>query len=1449
MTLLPRLLARKRLILSVAVLLSFTGFSAWLTMPRQEDPQFPERNGIVIVSFPGADAEMVERLVVEPIEERLAEVQEVREVRSTARAGVAIVDVELLDEMYDTDRGWDEVTDALGRASADFPDGVATPTLDHELITTEAIVLAVRGSVDPLVLVKAAKRVKRELLRLDPVKKVKIIGDPGEQITVEYDGATARRLGVDPRLLAATLSQRTTIVPGGTIRLGDRSASLRPHTDISSMEELSRTSIVLPSGAAVPLEAVARVRRGAAEPPREMMHLDGERVIGLGVMAKDGIDLVVAGQIVRDRVAELRLAIEPLEIIEVMFQPDHVDERLSGLSRSLMIGILIVASVLFAVMGLRLGTLVAVIVPLVTFTSVALFSLGGGILHQISIAALVIALGMLVDNAIVVAEAIQSRLDAGIPPRQASCDTVRELALPLGAATGTTLAAFVPMFISKGATADFTRAIPVLIMLTLTMSYLFAVLVTPVLAELLLRPRRDGDRGARTADWAERIAGLTTKRPLAVLAGLAAVMAITAMAGGLVDQQFFPAADRATVVVELELPEGSHIEETKVVVRELEEAMLDRDDVRTVSSYIGRAAPHFYYNLLNRPSSPHRADLVVETTDLDAVGAVMAWTREYASMTHPQAQVVARRLEQGPPIGAPVEVRVKGHDIQHLEVAADEILGALRCIEGTRDVRHDLGLGQPTVSFSIDDAAAGRHGVSRVDVALALLGRTRGLEVGQYRSDDDPVPIVVRSSAGERFPVGDLAAVDVGLPGGQPTPLGQVARIEPEWRPAAIQHRNGRRTVTVSAQLADGATSPAILEAFAARQADLDLPADVALELGGELEESGQANTAILRAAPIGLLMLIFFLLMEFDSFRRVGIIFVTVPLAGVGVIPGLLLSGQPFGFMSLLGVVALVGIVVNNAIVLLDVVERERSRGADVESALRTAISERLRPILLTMVTTVAGLTPLAMSPTSLWPPLAWAMISGLAASTFLTLLAVPALYTLLFRSRPRPRPAAKAAAVAAALVVLIATAPPVVRAADAARVVRAADAARITTVTLEEAMTMAASRPAAQAERERARAVALGAQAIRRSGLLPSLNLGGDSTWRDKNIRIETPVGPFELGELHSTLFAVEVRQPLFEPAIQLYRAPAAKIEAEAAHQVAERSVENLVAEGAGRFFDVLRVDARIESTEGFVDALTARLEETEARVGSGRALEADSLKLQLDLESAALDLFALRQAREIALRNLGRAAGTDTPLDVDWDGRWDRPGNPQIETLVDAAFAARRDLEALLGRATVARLEAEAIGAEGLPRLEARGRHISTDGDPFLPQSSTEVSINLAWNPLAGFTRRPRAEAALAEAGALEAEILEARRGIAVEVQGAVSFLATARRAVEVGDRRVELASETVRVERQRFAAGRVTTNDLLDAETVLRESRQLASIARIEVLAAWVELDLAVGSLSP
>ncbi len=997
---LARVTTQPRLILLIVGMLCLAGLGSLSGMARQEDPAFPDRVGLVTVLYPGATAETMERLILEPLQEEIAQVEEVEEYNATARTGVALVNISLLDNLYDTDTGWERVRIAMERAQTEFPAGVLEMTLDDRMMGLPAVVLALAGSPSVVELSLQAEQLKRDLMDLPGLSRIELEGETEEQINVALRDAELVRLGITPNQLGQYLAQRNQVSPGGFIVVGDRRLNLLSNNEFLDIDAIGDTQIPLPRGGNVPLSAIAEVWRSATEPPAPATFQDGEQVVALELYTiKNEVDAVQFGESVRARVEELRDAYEPLEIRELFFQPDQVSDRLNNLTGSLMLSMLIITAILFLGMGWRMGITVAGMLPVVTLISLGIYDLGGGVLHQIAVIGAVISLGILIDNAIVMVENIQHRLNEGAPRMEAMLGSITELAGPLGASTGTTLAAFTPLLLSSGGTADFTRGIPVMIMLTLTVSFFLAITLAPLASAWFLKPAAI-NRSAWIDSLGSGSAALSRRFPKLVL--LAGVI----LAGGsmalfpYLNFQFFPNADRPQVVVEMFLPEGSDIRQTHLLSLELETQLRTREGVTSIHRFVGATGPGFYYNLPNATQSPNRARLVVNMESLPQTGPLMDWVREYTANNYPEYDIIASTLAQGPPRAAPVEIRIFNVDDEARLAAAESVFRLLKNVPGAVDVRHDIDTGVPVLRLNVDDASAQRYGVSRADVAQTLFARSFGQPVEQYRQELDPLPIVLRSNEGTQLEVDRVLSSYVFNASGDPIPLSLIAQTEADWQVASINHRNGVRMLSITSGLADGYSFSQVLDELNARLAAEPLPEGTRLEYGGDQESSGEANSAILATAPIGILLLLFFLLIQFNSYKRVGIILLTVPLAAAGIFPGLVLTDSPFGFQPLLGIIALVGIVVNNAIVLVDRMDQRLKEGASVNDAVDEAVRRRTRPILLTTATTVTGLLPLALSSSTLWPPMAWAIISGLLASTVLTLLVVPAVCRLSLRS-----------------------------------------------------------------------------------------------------------------------------------------------------------------------------------------------------------------------------------------------------------------------------------------------------------------------------------------------------------------------------------------------------------------------------------------------------------------
>jgi multidrug efflux pump subunit AcrB len=467
----------------------------------------------------------------------------------------------------------------------------------------------------------------------------------------------------------------------------------------------------------------------------------------------------------------------------------------------------------------------------------------------------------------------------------------------------------------------------------------------------------------------------------------------------LVERSFFPFADRAQLVASLDFGEGAHLEASDRGAQRLERELLRDPDVASVSAFVGRSAPLFYYNLNRHPHSAHLAQLVVSARDRADLRQLAERARELARTEVPEATLVVKRLRQGTPVDAPIELRLYGRELAALADAAERVVRGLRGIAGTRDVRDDLGRGAPVLRFEVDDAAASRHGLSHSHVARTLRERASGLVVGQYRGGRDPVPIVLTSSEGESLSIERLSLLEVGGPNGGSVSLGQIAELDVAWEPAVLRRSGAHRVVTVLADLEPGVTAQGVLDEL--DLSFLGLSPEIELEMGGEIEGARDAARELVRHLPLGALLMSACLLIELHSLRLVGVVLSSLLLAAAGIVPGLIVGQQPLGFMALLGVVGVGGIVVNNGIVLVDAVRRRRERGRPLEAAVRMAVVGRARSLLLTSATQLAGLFPLALSRTELWPPMAWPMITGLLASTALGLVVQPALCRLALTPR----------------------------------------------------------------------------------------------------------------------------------------------------------------------------------------------------------------------------------------------------------------------------------------------------------------------------------------------------------------------------------------------------------------------------------------------------------------
>ncbi|TVR00057.1 MAG: hypothetical protein EA403_12270 [Spirochaetaceae bacterium] len=1432
---------QSRLIIAAALLLSISGLLAWRTMPKEEDPRFPDRFGSVSVIYPGADAATIERTIVLPMEEELQSLAEIATIESTARPDVAVLTLTLESTITDVDPVWVKVQTALDRAARRFPAGSGAPDLNSQVNDTEAVTIAITGSGDWQTLYSAADEVERRLRRIPTMKRVVRTPDVDPQIVIEIDEARIRELGTSVGEVVHAVSGMTGILPGGAIAVGGSLLPVDTRTAVESADELARTTVTFGSGAALQLGSIGRVTMGEPQPVRHRARFNGAQTIVLGAVPQAGIDTIVFGQQVLDSIEEARGALPDVDLEVMNFQPAFVQNRLGELSGALLQGMAIVAAIVIIAMGIRVGLTVALMVPIVALTSLSVYAFAGGVLHQISAAALVMSLGLLVDNAIVVAERIQAQIDEGVQRSAAAVEAVRGLAVPLAAATGTTIAAYLPLLLARGETAEFTGAIPRLVMLTIAISFVFALVVTPTLAMLMFRKTPAGNpTDGNTTPPARRLATamgrLAVSRPRTVLFVATVAVALSFAVAGRIPLQFFPAGDRNQIVFDIQLPDGAHLDETDRYAVGFERGLLSRPEVTSVATFVGNGVPRFYYNVIGPSNAPHFAQLLVTTRSLGDVAVLAEWARAYADREMPGVVFVPRPLEQGPPLSAPVEIRLLADDLLILEAAAERTAALVRQTEGAIDVRHDMNAGSAGMSVFVRDSVAGSLGISRSDIASAVLAYTRGLPAGELRLAGNVVPVVVRTGPGEWTEPPRLSTVSVSPSRGvESVPIATVATTRITLRPPVIRRRNGSRIATVSAGLSDGAAYNQVLASVLPELRSAGtLPKGVRIQIGGAEEGSGDANRAIAAGASIGIGALLLILLAQFRSFIRLGLVLLTVPLAAVGIIPGLLLAGQPFGFMSMLGVISLVGIVVNNAIILIDVIDGKRSNGADIQTAVREGVEQRLRPILLTSVTTIAGLIPLLLSPASLWPPFASALISGLAASTALTILVVPAAYLLCFRRNDVGRRPATGAlpvmtTVLAGLILLVL--PSQAHAQSGLPLAEVLEATR-------------SAHPAMAAQAEAAAAYHAG-RAVTREATLPVVSLQSELVRRTDALSTETPFGPVEQVPVWDGSIAAVMRYPLLNLSDQTSGIAAARATATAVALEAEWHVEQLVYQAAVAALGLAAVTAQTEAARVSAESLRAQREMVAALVESGRLLGSELMLIDAAVLEIERDLRALERSTEVSRTAVARVSGVSVPNGVDVPVL----NAEQITLLLQPGATGtardRADIAGLAARRAALEANRTSLERQLVPSVTIEGRAIRALNSGLSPELWGEAVLQAVWTPLAAGVRRARNQELSQRVNQLALLTEDLRAGSRIQTAAARSRLDSAIDSAAVTRRLVD-ARETIVAERSlQLQAGRATVTDFIEADAALRRATTDAELARLEIVAAYLELRLMEG----
>ncbi|MCB1053181.1 MAG: efflux RND transporter permease subunit [Acidobacteria bacterium] len=1012
-------LEKTRITLVALVLLLISGVLAYIHMPRSQDPGFTVRTAIVTTYFPGASPERVEKLVSDPLEKAIQEMPELKHVRSTSKNGISIIYVDVQQAYKNMRPIWDSLRRKIDREKPHMPDGVIGPYVNDEFGDVFGILVSIAGDGFSYSEIKTvADQTRDVLLRLENVAKVEQVGVQDERIFLEFNNSRLAEFGLTPFQLRQILASQNIVTPGGNILLDDERISLEPTGNFESIADIENTLIALPGQTSVlALKDLVSITSGYLDPPRSKMYASGYPSLGLALSLRSGGNIIALGEEVESALNQLRSRYPiGIEFDLVAFEPVHVARTIRSFSSNLVQAVLVVILTMVLFLGLRTGFVVAALIPstiLVTFVVMNGIDLG---LDKVSLAALIIALGMLVDNAIVMAESIMVHMGAGKSGPEAALTSSRELSVSLLNSSLTTSAAFLPIYLAKSDTGEFTAALFLVVTIALLCSWVLSLTLIPLLCVTYLQipkvPNADPYQTPFYKRYRSALAAVL-RRPFRSLVFAFLLFVLAIWGQRFVPKAFFPPSDIPMFTASLRLASGTAIEKTDETIRQFDsfiaEQLVAHDQsggVTNWSSYVGEGAPRFYLSFAPEPPTPEYALMLFNVTDYRLIPELSERIEAFGNQSFPDAKIECKPLPNGPLVNNPIEVRLSGNSDALFRIA-DEIRQHLGEMPGTTQIDDDWGLRTKKIIVRVDQARAKRASLSSQDIAVSLQTVLSGLETTQFRQDDQTIPIILRSVVADREDLKKLEQLSVySMSTGNSVPLRQIADLEVVWEPPKIKRRDRARTITIASGMLPGVNAFAVEQQLVPwlEQQSKTWPIGFRFEMGGEQESSTESQASIMEQLPIAGMILVLLLVGQFNSIRRPAIILATLPLALIGVTIGLIITQADLGFMAFLGVISLFGIVVNNAIILIDRIDMEiNEMGRSPADALIEAGQRRLRPILLTTITTLAGLVPLWTGGGPMFAPMAITIIFGLMFATFLTLGVVPLLYAIIFRVKPQ--------------------------------------------------------------------------------------------------------------------------------------------------------------------------------------------------------------------------------------------------------------------------------------------------------------------------------------------------------------------------------------------------------------------------------------------------------------
>jgi multidrug efflux pump subunit AcrB len=1020
------------------VVLMLLGFTAYFQLGQDEDPPFTFRAMVVRTYWPGATAQQVAEQVTDKLERTLQEVPYADKIRSYSKPGESQIIFQVKDSSPPAEVAniWYTVRKKIGDMRYTLPGGIQGPFFNDDFGDVYGVIYALESDgFDYAELKTFADDVRQQLLRVQDVAKVELFGVQDEKIYVEMSQKRLAQLGLDIAQVLQQLGQQNAVESAGAVQTPQDVVQVRVGGQFEAVEELRAMPIRGTSGNQLRLGDIAEIKRGYVDPPAVKVHFQGREVIALGVSMTKGGDIIRLGHSLKSMSHRIEDGLPAgIKLVQIQDQPRAVSSSVNEFVRTLIEAVAIVLAVSFVSLGLhkkagaatlplwkryyvdmRPGLVVGITIPLVlavTFLAMDFWGIG---LHKISLGSLIIALGLLVDDAIISVEMMVRKMEEGYDKVRAATFAYEITAMPMLTGTLITAAGFLPIGMAKSMVGEYTFAIFAVTVIALVLSWFVSVYFVPYLGQLLLKPKPVVSehqehfdtpfyRGfRRTVDWCVEHRWITIGATLLTFA-----LGIAGM--GVVQQQFFPDSSRPEIMVDIWFPEGTSFTANEALARRVEQRLQQEPGVTSVTAWIGSGVPRFYLPLDQVFPQSNVSQFIVQPANLKVREALRVKLPAVLAREFPEVRGRVKLLPNGPPVPYPVQFRVVGPDPVALRERADEVKAVMRRSPNTRGVNDNWNESVKVLRLEVDQAKARALGVTSQSIAQAAKTILSGTNVGQFREGDKLIDIVLRQPLDERNAITDIANAYLPTASGRSIPLTQIAKPVFTWEPGVMWRENRDYAITVQGDVVEGLQGATVTAELLPKLKQLEAkwPLGYAIQVAGAVEESSKGSSSIATGLPVMLFITFTLLMLQLHSFSRAMLVFITGPLGIAGVAGALLALGRPFGFVALLGVIALMGMIQRNSVILIDQIEQDRARGVPAWNAIVESAVRRLRPIVLTAAAAVLAMIPLSRS--VFWGPMAVAIMGGLIVATVLTLLALPAMYAAWFRVRREavPDPAA---------------------------------------------------------------------------------------------------------------------------------------------------------------------------------------------------------------------------------------------------------------------------------------------------------------------------------------------------------------------------------------------------------------------------------------------------------